>query len=288
MKGDLVFERVLVPIELGVFDELVLGFVQGMARYGVREVLLLHSARAKGMERAVALRREASSQEEIERLGMPLEADGIKVTRLIASGEPGEETICAADRDGASMIVSGTRGKSALDEITAGSTSESIGRRAKVPVLMLPFSLLDHRSAEDARALGAGLLDSIVFATDFSDVSERCLDVIRTLAATPVGTVHVTHVTSPHDDRGRDGYSVLALKRTATAVAAELMEAGIAAAPNLVFADAVDGVFESVASTHATCIALGSHGRGLGGEMLLGSVSQAVIRKSPIPVLVTH
>ena len=44
----------------------------------------------------------------------------------------------------------------------------------------------------------------------------------------------------------------------------------------------------AAADGHATCIALGSHGKGLGEELLLGSVSQAIIRDSTIPVLVTH
>ncbi len=282
------FERILIPVELGKFDELVLAFVRGLSRYGVQEVVLLHSARVRGMERAVALRREADGQDKLDRLGGILESEGIPVTRLVATGEPHEETLAAAAREKVTLIVTGTRGKSALDELAVGSTSEAIGRRASMPVLFLPFKLLGGRTPADAERLGATLLDSVVFATDYSDVSERCLMQLKELRDVPIGEVYVTHVTSEDDAGKRDGVSVESLRRIATAVTAELRDTGLRAHAQLVIGAPVKGVLDTAASVGASCITLGSHGRGLGEDILLGSVSQDVIRSSPLPVLVTH
>jgi len=285
-----VFERVLIPVELGEFDELVLGFVRGISRYGVRSVVLLHCAATTGMEQAVARRREIGAREALSKLAEPLRAAGLDTTESICGGgSPDEATLKAADQERVTLIVTGTRSKTALGELTVGSTSEEIGRRAKVPVLMVPFKSLDGNTGEDAEKTGSELLDQVVFATDFSDVSERCLDTLVALDSELIGTVHVTHVTNAPEDRAEDGISLRGVERMIEGMATELRGKGISADVDIIRGTPpVQGVLGAADSAKATCIALGSHGRGIGEDLLLGSVSQDVIRGSSLPLLVTH
>jgi nucleotide-binding universal stress UspA family protein len=47
-------------------------------------------------------------------------------------------------------------------------------------------------------------------------------------------------------------------------------------------------ILEYVAAQHPDLIVMGTHGRGLVGHLLLGSVAERVVRASPVPVLTVH
>jgi nucleotide-binding universal stress UspA family protein len=67
-----------------------------------------------------------------------LEKTGIKVTPLLLQGPPGEMIAAEAVRLGADLIIIGSHGHGALHKMLVGSTSESVLRKAKIPVLVVP------------------------------------------------------------------------------------------------------------------------------------------------------
>jgi nucleotide-binding universal stress UspA family protein len=50
----------------------------------------------------------------------------------------------------------------------------------------------------------------------------------------------------------------------------------------------VDQILATVAEQKIDLVVLGTHGRGMVGHLLLGSVAERVIRRSPVPVLTLH
>jgi nucleotide-binding universal stress UspA family protein len=50
----------------------------------------------------------------------------------------------------------------------------------------------------------------------------------------------------------------------------------------------VDQILAMVAEHNIDLVVLGTHGRGMVGHLLLGSVAERVIRRSPVPVLTLH
>lgn len=50
----------------------------------------------------------------------------------------------------------------------------------------------------------------------------------------------------------------------------------------------VDQVLALIADEKIDLVVLGTHGRGLVGHLLLGSVAERVVRRSPVPVLTVH
>jgi nucleotide-binding universal stress UspA family protein len=283
-----VFERILVPVELGELDELVMYFLSGLARYGTREVVLIHSARITGVEAAVAVRQEHELGERMDSLAAIVEGAGISVRTILGPNDPLADVMDAAHAESVSLILTGSRGRSAINELTVGSTSEMIGRTSPVPVLMLPFSSLDGSTPQHAARLGENLMKRAVFATDFSDESEKMLDLVKSLDGSVLGCIYIAHVVNPREIREHREARIRMLRRVLAAIRAELETCGVTAQAELGIGQVIDELRETADYLHATCFMIGSRGRTLGEQILLGSVSAHVIRDAGLPVFVTH
>lgn len=283
------FEKIVVPIELTELDGMVLQYVTGLCDYGIKEVVLVHVAGLKGMERPVAVRQEERFREEIEACTSIIENAGFKAKPVLTTGTPHDEIIRAAKEECASLIVTGTRGKGAFNELATGSVSEMIGRKADVPVLMVPYRSLADLSPEGAARMGRTTFERVLYPTDFSDISERTLETIKSLDRDKIGEVVVAHVLEPKELRPEHKEAVLrSTQRILAAIKDELSVDGFNARGELVVGAVVAELMEMAEETKATCFIVGSHGRGIGEELFLGSISQNLIRMCRKPVVITH
>lgn len=62
---------------------------------------------------------------------------GVHVSFLIWSGEPGPSIVDAADSEGADLIIVGSRGRSRVERFVLGSVSDHVVRHARCPVLIV-------------------------------------------------------------------------------------------------------------------------------------------------------
>ena len=70
------------------------------------------------------------------------------------------------------------------------------------------------------------------------------------------------------------------------ALAESLAARGVAATPLLVQGSTVDMILAEADRLHADLIVVGSHGHGAVYDILVGSVSEGVVRRANLPVLV--
>ena len=196
-------------------------------------------------------------------------------------GSPAEEILCMAEEAGCDLIVMATHGRTGLSRLLAGSVAEAVLRRACCPVLAL-------------RAPGprkeAGRVEVILHPTDFSERSEFTLRTARALAqdrgarlvlvhVMPLEVVIYGSIPVPLDVRAvRDSLAAVAsgvdgpdLKYPVETRLAE----GNAAAAILRVAEEVG----------CGLIVMGTHGRTGLGRLLMGSVTEAVLRGAGCPVL---
>lgn len=143
---------------------------------------------------------------------------------------------------------------------------------------------------------------TMLVAHDFSEPANRALLLAADLAKAVGATVHVVHV---HPDV-YDGHSDPALglpwptpdqeerymrfleaevERSITAV---LGEAGKAVKRHIVRGEPVKRIAALAQEVEADLICIGSTGKGAVERVLLGSVSQQLLRTSPVAVLTVH
>lgn len=139
---------------------------------------------------------------------------------------------------------------------------------------------------------------NILVALDFSDASEPILSEAINLAKTiDQGKIYLVHVAAPNPDFV--GYDI-GPQYIRDARASELKQeheqlgnyqkqiedAGIPCTPLLIAGHAAKLISEEANKLNAQYIVIGSHGRSALYEVILGSVTQAVIKAATVPVLV--
>jgi nucleotide-binding universal stress UspA family protein len=63
---------------------------------------------------------------------------GVGFERALVEGNPGEEIIHYAEKNGNDVIIMGSVGRSGLDKFLLGSVAEKVVRNSKIPVLTIP------------------------------------------------------------------------------------------------------------------------------------------------------
>lgn len=80
---------------------------------------------------------EEASQNLFKRISAEY-GEGVKITKFIRVGRAQDEILAVAEEYNADLIILGTHGRTGLAHFISGSVSESVARRAKCPVLIIP------------------------------------------------------------------------------------------------------------------------------------------------------
>jgi nucleotide-binding universal stress UspA family protein len=135
-------------------------------------------------------------------------------------------------------------------------------------------------------------IKTILHPTDFSEVSEAALRLARALARDYKGRLVILHVVPPPLSHGEvvarrqgDGYHE-DLWRMLDRMPPE--DTAVSVERRLEDGDPVETILRVAQEEGASLIVLGTNGRGTLGKLLLGSVTDQVLRRAPCPVLTTN
>jgi len=137
---------------------------------------------------------------------------------------------------------------------------------------------------------------SLLVTIDFSAVTDAQLDIVDRLAS-PRREIHLLHVTEPdpsfvglaagpEEVQHQVANELQQAHDELDALADRLRAKGHTVDTWLVSGPTVQTILEQAEKLDADVIVMGSHGRGKLFDLVVGSVSAGVIRKSPVPVLV--
>jgi nucleotide-binding universal stress UspA family protein len=139
----------------------------------------------------------------------------------------------------------------------------------------------------------------IVAAVDFSDLTDRVIAEACALAGALGDQLHLVHVAAGEPElAGYDKEDLSSFTRDdradqlsdeharLRALAEPLTATGIDVVPLVVMGHTVDKILEVAGRTGAGLIVVGSHGHGGLHHLLVGGVTEALVRRSPIPVVV--
>ncbi len=132
------FTRILHPTDFSDCADAAFQLIKRFKDAGTEEVVLLHVQDERVMRQRSAKQIADFDREDtdrLEKLCRTLQLFGLKARFMLRHGHPVAETLKAADEVNPSLIVLGSRGRSAFQEILSGSTFENIMRLSHYPVL---------------------------------------------------------------------------------------------------------------------------------------------------------
>lgn len=136
------YERILVPLEHSSYDAAILEHVGRLSRLCHSSLILIHVADGWVARYFDDLHLRESEEmradrEYLHRVAARLEAEGLKVDAILASGDPAREIAAAAEREGCDLIAMSTHGHRFFSDLVYGSVAESVRHRSMVPVLLV-------------------------------------------------------------------------------------------------------------------------------------------------------
>lgn len=138
---------------------------------------------------------------------------------------------------------------------------------------------------------------NLLTAIDFSDSSQIVIEKVKELATALSAKVWLLHIAEPDPDFV--GYEVdTPVMREVTAerfrkehrqlqqLSDDLRSKGIDCTALLIQGPTVETIINETSKLSIDMLILGSHGKGVFKRLLIGSISEEVLHKSPVPVLI--
>jgi nucleotide-binding universal stress UspA family protein len=209
-------------------------------------------------------------------------ADAVVVDKTPVAG-----IIEEADRFGANAIVLGWRGHGAIRRLLTGSVSRGVVRGARCTVLVvrrpvrvrrLVVGLDGSAAAKRALAFVAGLKPPadgrviLLTAVDVMPVPSRGLVPGATSLA--------------HEVKRDNTHRIKAAAREQNRAAARLQRAGWRTRTMLTTGEPLRDLLRAVTSTRAQLLVVGGRGTSRIRHLLLGSVAEGALNRSPVPILI--
>jgi nucleotide-binding universal stress UspA family protein len=215
-----------------------------------------------------------------------------EVRATLVNRAPSDAILAEARRLGASVVVMGSRGHTGLSRLWLGSVSREVVRRAPCAVLVVKGKL------EAAPRIVAGL--------DGSPNARRAVRFLAALQAPPRGEIRLVRVVEPvrapsvtalptmtRRVLAGEAAAVEAQRRAAASKELDSARSELARAGWRVRVQVRTGVplaelLGAAREAHADLVAIGA--RGVGGieRLLLGSVAEGILTRSPVSVLVVR
>ena len=239
---------------------------------------------ASGLDSPATKRAIEAARDRMRAATKPISDAGLDVEVRIPAGDPEDELLAIATEGHVDAVVCGSSGKSLEDRMAHGSVSEALASGSGIPALTVRYDLL--RTVSDPAALARGFGRLMLVPTDFSGTAARALNVALSIPKRSVGTIRLLHVLAEAKDVAKAGQQETGAEFQLRNLAAIAKERGLSATPVIGHGTAERAILHEVNASRVSGVVIGSRGRTLYQESMMGSVSMTLMRQAPCPVLI--
>lgn len=211
---------------------------------------------------------------ELGRLARATRDGGVAGRPVLLYGEPVSCLLETITRTRAGLLVMGTEGRIGWDRLRLGSTAAALVREAPCPVLTVHGGVAGDAARHPARVH----LQRMLVATDFSRHAAAALRTAAGLAEPLDAAIRLVHVAESSVNQTH-------AERRLAAQVRELRRGGVEADGRCLAGKPVDVILEQAAAWQADLLAAGTSGRRGLHRLVLGSVTEELLRRAGCPVL---
>ncbi len=290
------FSHVLFPMDFSAAANQLLECLGTFRPLGIEEIVLLHVTDVReavnpcGFDSSYYERHDNFARRELERGRQRVEAMGYACRTVQFHDVPGKGIVHTARDEKCDLILMGSHGKTLARELLLGSISEYTVRHAPVPVLLVKMRVVEEMGRTVCTFACEHVLRKVLLPTDFSECAKQVPEHARGLRSAGTEEFVVMHVQDvrklkPHLAARMDEFNRIDTQRL-TALRRDVEADGFRVRTRLSEGVPFQEILRVADEEDVGMITIGTHGRSAIGEVLLGSVSQEVIRRARQPVLV--
>jgi nucleotide-binding universal stress UspA family protein len=282
------FAKVLFPVIMTEHTEQIVNCVGGLAKNGVKEVLLFH---------VISISEEMNSntsrkydEEILKKWKILLEETGMKVSYKIVTGIPWIEILDTAEKGKFSFIMIGSHGSSFLDRVLIGSVTENVVHHSSRPIFIYK---LKKEMGKKEGFFCEDVFSRILYVTDFSETSEKCIPYIQKMMIKTKQKLTILHVQDMRNlkhvaPEKIEEFNKLDLERL-DGLRKKFSAFGFKNVMSLLSTGySISEILNYARTEEATIIVLGRKGKSNIKEMLMGGVAQTIVHKSEVPVFLVE
>ncbi len=137
------YRKILIPLENSKTDEVILTHIRPLAKMTGAKLILLHVAdgfAARNQEFPLMLSESEEMREDKDYLAKcqtELTSEGYDASAILECGEPADQVLATAEKEGCDLIAMATHGHRFLTDLLLGSVSRQVRHRTDIPVLLV-------------------------------------------------------------------------------------------------------------------------------------------------------
>jgi len=281
-------ERIVVPLDGSLTAEAILPQVRRVLYRNDSEIILVRAVVPPAVENSMLIAEAelGAAREYVLGQADRLERSGVRVKHVVRIGSPVGVILDVVEEQKATMIALATHGESGLKRLLFGSVSEGVLRKSPVPVLLLrPFwsyELVPAGSPEQRP------IRNLLLPVDGSDLSLEALPGVIEFADLFETRVVLLRVLEEKKGKAPSEGEKADAEKQLAAMAKSLGKKGVETLCLVEKGEPVELILQAVRFHEIDLIAMTTHGRSGLSRVVTGSVTEEILRKATVPLLVTR
>jgi nucleotide-binding universal stress UspA family protein len=276
-------ERIVIPLDGSLTAEAVLPQIRRLLYRHDSEVILVRAVDPPMAENAItAAEAELGAAREyvlgqLERL----EKAGVRAKYVVRIGSPVGVILDVVKEHGATMIALATHGATGLKRLLFGSVAEGLLRKSSVPVLLVrPF--WSYELVAPVRTERAPVRN-LLLAVDGSDLALAALPGVIEIAGLFDARIVLLRVLEE-----KSAETPAEAEKQLKAIAKTIEKQGIETLSLIQRGEPVDQILKALRFHEIDLLAMATHGRSGLRRAVMGSVSEEVLRRATVPMLIAR
>jgi nucleotide-binding universal stress UspA family protein len=269
-------KRILVPTDFSEHAEDALKAAAQIAKKNDSEIIILHMLELPSQMSDAVLGGASipetmlfvqKANETLDEVSSRSYLDGIPVTEIVKMDKPIHGiTQISKDYD-VDLVVMGSHGHSAIEELLIGSNTEKVVRNSEIPVLVIKKNASGFNTS------------NIVFASDFSNEAKKAFEKLLTFTKPFDSKIHLVTICTPNSFKPTHVIE--------TAMHEFISEFNLTHYSTHIYNDTniEKGIINFSNSVNADIIGMCTHGRTGFAHFFNGSISEGLVNHAVRPVI---
>lgn len=272
-------DKVLLPVDFTPQSMMMFDCATELKELGTKHFTLLHV-----QQKGKALTDE--EQRLFDEMEKKLVEAGIDSQPLIRQGDAVEVIVDEANKENVDMIAMASGGKGRAEEFFVGSVSFGVTRRTSKPVLLDKLPMMHDEGVRKECRTGVHLFRHALVAVELPMCSNVVEELLITLCQRGLKEATLAHVIDSGRFKMSDDQRFKDVKKELEGMRDRCPPNSCQVKAHIHYGTAAYNILEVAREVDASVIVVGTKQRSYLKGLTIGSVSEEVVRRAKVPVLV--